>query len=346
MRYLLGTLSDEEAALLDARYFSDDGEFEELEIAEEELVDRYVRNELSAEKTRQMKEVLKRHPRLQERVEFARILAKKVLTYEEPVPVLTDEPLPRKDKKKKTPWWGIFWGASAEPAPALRFAFTGSVVLILLATVALLVVWSRLQAESQRLAVEQQRLAVEQQQREQKERDLGILTANRDDLQARLDKAQQENQKNQTQIDELKQQQQQLEKQIQQQLQQQQQRQPQPGQQGFLALYLSPGTGTRGGPARKPSSISRKTHTVQLNLDVGAEEDYDSYNASLHDISAGERYINRWTGLKSIGDGGNKYIRVEVPAKSLTPGIYNVQVEGVTSGKTDPFVPYTFSIAR
>ena len=104
MRYLLGTLSDEEAALLDARYFSDDGEFEELEIAEEELVDRYVRNELSAEKNRQMKEVLKRHPRLQERVEFARLLAKKVLTHEEPAPVLSDEPLPRKDKKKKTPW--------------------------------------------------------------------------------------------------------------------------------------------------------------------------------------------------------------------------------------------------
>ena len=204
---------------------------------------------------------------------------------------------------------------------------------MMLATVAFLVVWSRLQAESQRLVMEQQ-------QREQKERDLETLRARGESLQAQLDQAQQENKKNQAQIDELKQQQQALEQQIQQQLQQ-----PQPGP-SLLALYLSPGTGPRGGPGKKPYSISPKTRTVQLNLDVGAEDDYDSYNASLHDISVGQRFINRWTDLKSIGDRGSKYIRLAVPARSLTPGIYSVQIEGVSSGQAEPLPEYSFTITR
>src|SRR5688500_20133118 len=77
MRYLLGSLPEEERTRLEQQFFSDDQVFEELEIAEDELIDGYVRAELSTDDRRQFEKLLV-SPRLAERVELARILAKKV----------------------------------------------------------------------------------------------------------------------------------------------------------------------------------------------------------------------------------------------------------------------------
>jgi len=72
-RYLLGSLSEEERATLEEKYFSDDTAFEEMQIAEEELIDQYVRAELSNEDNARFAAMVARSPRLAERVEFARV---------------------------------------------------------------------------------------------------------------------------------------------------------------------------------------------------------------------------------------------------------------------------------
>ena len=72
-RYLLGSLSEEERATLEEKYFSDDTAFEEMQIAEEELIDQYVRAELSNEDRARFAAMVARSPRLAERVEFARV---------------------------------------------------------------------------------------------------------------------------------------------------------------------------------------------------------------------------------------------------------------------------------
>lgn len=72
-RYLLGSLSEEERARLEEKYFSDDTAFEEMQIAEEELIDQYVRAELSNEDRARFAAMVARSPRLAERVEFARV---------------------------------------------------------------------------------------------------------------------------------------------------------------------------------------------------------------------------------------------------------------------------------
>src|SRR5438045_3822587 len=46
-RFLLGELPDEDAERLEERLFSDDDSFAEMQAAEMELVDRYVRNQMS-----------------------------------------------------------------------------------------------------------------------------------------------------------------------------------------------------------------------------------------------------------------------------------------------------------
>ena len=146
MRYLLGTLSEEERAKLEERYFADDKDFEEIEIAEEELIDRYVRGELTAAERTEFQQTVVRSPRLMERVEFAKLFADRL----RPAPAVTTV---------KRRWWERF---STGSGPQLSLAF--SAALVLLAFGVLLFGWWQLQQQSRRLAAQQ--AALDQRQRE------------------------------------------------------------------------------------------------------------------------------------------------------------------------------------
>ena len=77
-RYFLGSLSEEEKATLEEKYFSDDTAYEDMQIAEDELIDQYVRAELSNEDSERFAAMVAQSPRLAERVEFARLWKDKV----------------------------------------------------------------------------------------------------------------------------------------------------------------------------------------------------------------------------------------------------------------------------
>src|SRR5687767_11043550 len=81
MNYLLNRLSEEERISLETAFFSDNAQFEQLEIAEDELIDHYVRNELSDSDREQFDAALLTSPRLRERINIARALAVKTATY-------------------------------------------------------------------------------------------------------------------------------------------------------------------------------------------------------------------------------------------------------------------------
>jgi hypothetical protein len=151
MRYVLGTLPDAERVRLEERYFSDDTEFEEIEIAEEELIDRYIRGELSRSDCSAFEQAIARSPRLMERVEFAKLFAEKLRVAEAPV------------KAEKTNWWEGLFGFS-HPSRGSRLAFAFSMLLVLVAGGALSVGWFQLRAESRRLAA--QKAFLDQRQRE------------------------------------------------------------------------------------------------------------------------------------------------------------------------------------
>ena len=77
-RYLLGTLSESEREGIESEYLSDEDAFEQILIAEDELVDAYARDELSAKERKQFEEKFLNSPSGQERVLFARTLAEAV----------------------------------------------------------------------------------------------------------------------------------------------------------------------------------------------------------------------------------------------------------------------------
>ena len=149
MRYLLGTLSEDEREQFEERYFSDDKEFEEIEIAEEELIDRYVRGELTSTDLREFEQMAVRSPRLMERIEFAKLFADRLRPADPPVvaPV-------------KPGWWERVFGIGR----GSQLALACSAAMVLLAFGVLLYGWRQLQQQSRRLA--DQQAALEQRQRE------------------------------------------------------------------------------------------------------------------------------------------------------------------------------------
>lgn len=147
MRYLLGTLSEEERERLEERYFSDDKEFEEIEIAEEELIDRFVRGELTGTNLTEFEQTVARSPRLMERVEFAKLFADRLRA----APVVTPV---------KPGWWERIFNVGV----GSQLALACSAALVVLAVGVSLFGWWQLQQRSKRLAAQQ--AALEQRQRE------------------------------------------------------------------------------------------------------------------------------------------------------------------------------------
>ena len=155
-RYLLGELSDDEKTRMEKAYFSDDSEFEAIELAEDELVDAYVRDQLAPDDNLRFKTKLLNSTRIKERVHFAEALAEKADSL---IPAPSIEPavlFQSPSTELKVRWWQQFFGAR----PAFGIAMAA---LILVASVVLVSGWLRLRNESQRLAADRAEL---QRQRE------------------------------------------------------------------------------------------------------------------------------------------------------------------------------------
>ena len=168
MRYLLGTLSEEERDRFEEMYFSDDAAFEEVEIAEGELIDRYVRGELAKSDRARFEAVLAASPRLGERVQFARVWKDKLAaSHAQPIASVADT---YKAPHTGPSWWARLFGSSADSrVPGLALAF--GVLLVLVGGGALFAGWLRLREESRRLEAQQAVL-------QQRERELDQQAAN------------------------------------------------------------------------------------------------------------------------------------------------------------------------
>jgi hypothetical protein len=152
-RYLLGTLSDQERDQLELEYFSDNAEFDEVEIAEDDLVDDYVRGRLSAADRGQFEKVISSSPRLLKRVEFAKLLSQRTAAAT-PAPVAIPQ--------RKT-WRERF--SFHQPA-SLAFGF--GVLLIMLGGLVVFGAWLQVRQRSEAIAnreasLEERRRQLEQQ---------------------------------------------------------------------------------------------------------------------------------------------------------------------------------------
>lgn len=311
IQYLLGALSDQAKARFEEAYFSDDERFEELEIAEDELIDRYVRGELSQTDKDRFESTLAKSARLMERAQFARVWKNK----------FTPDQLGRSnavlvEAKTATSWWERLLGFStATRTPRLAGAF--AVLFIVLGGIALFVGWIQLREESRRLA--EQRAALDQQQREL-DQQAAELKAQADQL---AKKVPPEPSPSLT---------------------------PAPITEPNLVpprpvfgFTLLPGTLRGGSGARKDVRIPPDALNIQISLEVG-DSDYASYRATVN-RDGGRVFSSPFLILKRVAS-GNVFI-LSVSAKLLSPADYTIRLDGRTSaGAIEPVDDYSFRVIK
>lgn len=317
-QYLLGMLSPEEKSRFEERYFDDDKLFEEIEIAEDELIDAYVREELSPRDRERFKEVVKASPRLTNRVDFARILVKST-SAEQPATVAAAIPTRNVVASEPESFWRRLFPTPA--ANRLGWAMAACTLLLMLGGGMLLFEWMRLRAETTRLSLERAEL-------EQRNKTLASqLDKQNSDLAARLAEAQAENDR--------------LAKQLESAPKQTPDSQP---KNLSVAFFIAAG-GLRGtGGSTNRVTISSKTSEVRLQLGLESG-DYSAYSATVQ-TPEGKDVWSRG-GLRAQTVRSGKIVELKIPTAQLPNGDYLVAVKGLSSaGIAEPVGNYSFRVVR
>ncbi len=122
--FLLGNLSEAERTELEDGFLAQDDFYQELLIAEDELIDAYVRGELPAPERAVFEQRRLTSPHLRERVEFAQTLFNSLSDKAVVVPARADD--------DSISWWQSLAAALAMRRPALGFGVAAALLVILL----------------------------------------------------------------------------------------------------------------------------------------------------------------------------------------------------------------------
>jgi len=320
-------LSEAEKVRLEEQYFADNRVFEQVQIAEMDLIDAYVRKTLPPDAHQHLEARLATSPRLRERVAFARTFAKSIDALQVdpsqlqlfPASPHAIRPAPRFG------WWKDLFKDSFVRRPAVTMALAAGIALVLLGGAAVIVQSVRLHNESQRLeaeraAISQQREELNRLSGEQRDEFNQIVSARRD-AQNRTDRGQE-------QLKELLKRQKAGEGVT-----------PPKGGSTLAFLTLLPGS-LRSEGAKKDLIISPGTSAVKLTLVLQAA-DYPNYRVLIKGPQNKE--IQR-TGLRP---GSAKSLSLQLPARQLASGDYSAKVSGVTAlGAVEPVSDYAFQVTR
>jgi hypothetical protein len=312
MRYLLGKLSDSEAMRLEQSYFADDSVFDNIEIAEDELIDAYVRDKLSTEDRKLFESKLLSSKRIAERVEFAKLLSTSGFS------------LPLDDAPAKVHWWTGLFDFSIAPNLALSGGLAAAVFLIVLGIPGILI-WMQLRNESRRLGIE--RAAIEQ-QKQQLAQEIAGRQSQTNQLATDLQNAKE-------QQDRLQQQLQTLEEQL--------AKTGQPSTVGAIASILLTPNFVRGSGEPPVLNVEPSASTIKLKLALD-DDGYNSYQATIKS-PANPNVLTKE--LKPIKSGNGRIIVLQFPSDRLASGQYLISVSGRTpSGTYEPTADYHIRVSK
>lgn len=314
--YLLGGLSEQERASLEDEFFTDEEKFQELELAEDDLIDAYVRDELTPAEQHQFRERLLIIPRIIERVDFARALAERssLLIPAVPAEVAQPERSSSTHPQPKPRWWESLFGARQS-----RLAFAASLMLVVIGGGTLLAGWLRLREESARQVAE--RAAIQRRQAD--------LDKQSTEQQAAAEKLTAELQQL---ADERKA------------LDERQRREaPGPSVLGLTVPFLLAPVGSRGPGAGSDLKFASDVQTAELKLLLPKAE-YRSYNVT---VRSDGRLVTTKKGIKPRKSGPDSIVAFSVPVRLLPPGDYTVRLAGLTStGQGEEVDDYQFRVLK
>ncbi len=308
-KYLLGEMTEAEQAQFEESFFQDVELSELLSDVENDLIDEYVRRELSTPG----RERFERHFLVSERRREKVGLARALLQAENAVAPQAVS------GREKLPWWKAIFAAPLAPRRALLYSFGAAAFVFLLAGLWLFSELRQLRNEVARLEADrgtQDRQNEQLRQRtSEQQRESGELAARKEQLEQQLAELRQ-----QTGVSE---------------------REPRSAP-ALLTFILSPGA--RGNEGPKKLVISPGTRVVRLQLNLSPGDEYQKYQVTLQS-STGDR-IRSWNSLRAGSARGVGVVIIDVPASLLSGSQYEVALSGVAKGQVEPLGYYYFSLLR
>lgn len=309
-RYLLGEMTEAEQARFEESFFQDVELSELLSDVENDLIDEYVRDELSTADRRRFERHFLVSESRREKVELGKALleAENAAAASKAV-----------NNREQLPWWKAIFAAPLVPRTALSYSFGAAALLFLLGGLWLFSEVRQLRSEISRLETDREtRDRQNDQLRDQaseQDRRSGELAAQKEQLEQQLAEL-----RNQAGIPE---------------------REPRSAL-SFLTFVLLPGSRGSDGPKKLiiPSGIS----SVRLQLNLSPGDEYSAYQVNLQ--RANGEQVRTWKGLRAASTKGARAVFVDVQAKSLGASEYEVTLSGVANGQTEALGYYYFSLPR
>jgi len=303
-RYLLGELSEEQQLEIEDRAFSDKDYLASITAVENDLIDEYVRHELSESDRRKFESRFLASAERRKRVEFAKALAQ----------VASEAPAPERIAVSQPIGWS--WRESLYAFlnglnPAARFALAAAMLFILVGGVWLLTQTLRLRRQLTQLQADNQSRQTERQTLEQQ---VEAERKRNEELNARLNQE--------------KQQREQIDESLQKLTENGSETTPAP-RPVIASLTLLPGI-SRGGGEKASLSMPDDARLVRLNVGIDPEEPYKKFAVELRTVAG--RHVWTRENLAARSQKGGRAIGITLPASALKSGDYELRLSGVKEG--------------
>lgn len=328
-RYLLGELSQEEQGEVEERLFLDSGYLQHLRMAEDDLIDDYVYEELSPDEREKFDNYFLSNSERYESLRIARALRKYTPTNPSPIPSASASDVPHTAPSKIA--FLSFWHAHN---PVLRLSMATAILLIGLGGLWLIIKSIRRPGPPEPVQVQLPQQQEKQQDmpsnanleehRAETKEDAGQQNQERPIIAANKESAQQREQRRQARESTP--------------------RDKQPPAQVYSFLLLPIGPIREGGEVNK-IELPSDTGVVNLQMPLVEDTNYLSYQATLS--TQDNRSIRTWTNLKHTMAEAGKIVSIRVPAEILRQQKYKVKLSGVTPhGDVRDIGVYSFQVTK
>jgi hypothetical protein len=296
-RYLLGELSEEQQVEIEDRAFADKEYLASITAVENDLIDEYVRHELSETDRRKFESRFLASAERRKRVEFAKALARMSSVSEKTV---VHQP-------ESWSWRESLYAFISGLNPAPKFALLAAMLLLLVGSAWLLTETLRLRRQLTQLQAENQsRQALEQLVEAERRRN--------EELNARLNQEKQQREQSDESLRQLS-----------------ETTDPTnpPPRPVIASLTLLPGISRGGGD--KPSLVMPgDARLVRLNIGIDPEEQYKTFAVELR--TATGRQVWTKENLAARNRGGARAVGLTLPASVLKSGEYELRLSGLKEG--------------
>ena len=315
--YLLGDLPEEKLSEIEDRAFQDERYLQEILAAESDLIDEYVRGELSDSARRQFESRFLASAERRRKVEFAR-----ALTNVAPEFAASEKNIRPASAPAPATWPQALAAFLRGLNPAAKFLLAAALLLIVIGGSWLAAERVRLRAELSELRAGQQSREREQQALQQQ---IADEQARREELSAQLGREREQRSRSQQLIDEL---QRELEESA-----------ARPSQPAIVSLALWPGV-SRSGSARPKLTLPQAARRVRIQIGVDPEDEYQSFRAELR--APGGQSIWTEDGLSARRVRAGRAVTLNLPASVFKAGEYELVLKGVTEKGTTEEIGYHY----